>query len=457
MITRRCSIALMLAFVALPLEANAQPTPNSCIVEKPEDQAIDACKKAHKDCILESLLKVTQAAEQDEAAKIFAAHRQEAAAKSAKDDADRAATAAKAPSATAEMQTRALQAQAAAQKAQDAADNAEKAAEAAENEVKIDRDDLEKKFWAKTDACKKAALRAQVRPVLQKAVEKFDSELDIARRNAYNAQCTDSDVLCLGTDGTSFNGKELPSIAEGEKLTVKVLSLDAADSGRYQVLLTTIHNLNSLTETRRADAADEEASVAFKLVASATSSAAGEKDVSIGYELQYRDSKDYADVSTGRVKIDHGTYYFEFGLGVPIVYHGTRKAMTPTEISESTEPAAAIAVLYFPWGRHKNQIDYHDHLWSSLGVLAGTDFDFSTVEKEFHLGLAYSPIQGLGVSAGLSLVPAQFLVGSAMITTNGTINTATHEVLRPYIGFFITTDFLSTASQAKTALGSVGK
>jgi hypothetical protein len=393
-----------------------------CIVEPPSEAKIDSCAKKPGDCeTIEQVLEATP--------------RLPVAAAKAKADAAAAA-------------------------ASGAADVAAKQAAAAAAQKRVDDNVvLIKNTWHPLAVCKKLKLLDRMGAVAPELATAFQSALDEAARVAYNAQCATPDVLCLSTDGTRFNGQRDLTLSEGEKLTVRVLSLDPADSERFRVVLAIAHNLDSLTRTARVATALGAGDIAFTVVTSATSAATGENDVSIGFELQRRDSKEaaYAHVSSGRVKINHGNYYFEFGLGLPVVYQGTREARTATEITTSTEPRAAIAVLYFPAGRHKGQIDYHDSLWTSLGAFVATDFDFTTVQKDVHVGVAYSPIQGLGISAGLSLVPAQFLVGSSATTTNGMINTATHEVVRPFVGLFVTTDFLDTASKAKTALTSLAR
>lgn len=419
----RAALAVIAVLAMSRARAHADTDP--CIVDSPGEAKIEGCAKKVADCeTIEEVLAATP--------------RLPGAAAKAKDEADEAdeATRKGAPDAATRKAT----------------------ADAAQKRL-ADNVDLVKTTWNSLPGCKKLKLRDLMDAVAPQLVTAFESALDEAVRVAYNAQCTDPDVVCLDTDGTRFDDQPDRTLSEGEKLTVRVLSLDPADSGRFRVVLTSAHNLDTLTRTTREAAAAGAGDLTFTVVASSTSAAAGENAVSIGYELQRRDSEKatYAHVSTGRVKVNHGNYYFEFGLGLPVVYHGTREARTATEIAVSTEPRAAIAVLYFPAGRHKGQIDYHRGPWSSLGAFVATDFDFTTVQKDVHVGIAYSPIQGLGISAGLSLVPAQFLVGSSATTTNGMINTATHEVVRPFVGLFVTTDFLDTASKAKTALTSLAR
>jgi hypothetical protein len=306
---------------------------------------------------------------------------------------------------------------------------------------------------------------AALLPELEQELATLDAQ---AKQAAYEANgCTVSSTLCVDKFGRGFRGDSKDSAEEGEDLAIKVLSAEDADKaeGRVRVVLNIGRSLDTPTKVAvnggGAAAGGPPDGPEYAVVASGETGALASdaRVVRVSIEKQNpADAEEYDEVGRVEIAVRHGRYFFEFGLALPVLYKGTREVVSPSTIEERTAPRGAITAIYFPGGRAKGEIDYLREPSSAFGIAVATDVDFTTFEKDYHLGVAWSPIAGLALSLGLSLVPGEFLAYpevSPPVVPADMFEVREHMILRPYFGLFATTELLTTASTALTDLRGV--
>jgi hypothetical protein len=99
---------------------------------------------------------------------------------------------------------------------------------------------------------------------------------------------------------------------------------------------------------------------------------------------------------------------------------------------------------YFSPAARRTSCAYAAARW---GIQLATDFDFTkgVQEKDYYLGVAWEPIAGFGLGAGVAMVRGQFIPPVAGPPQD-------NYILRPYIGVFLTPDFITSAKAAATEL-----
>lgn len=319
--------------------------------------------------------------------------------------------------------------------------------------------------WARTPYCKRALLLPgllDIAPELAKSLGEAMQKEEAAARPAASAaaKCDAPLTLCVDAQGQPFDGDELDRVDEDDQLTVLVLSATPADAGALRVTFSIAHNLDTPTRTTGADKTGlgaDDTGPHYQVVAQATSEAIPETARAVRVDVQRKAGDDFTRVNRITIPVDHGRYFFEFGLSLTFAYNGTREVIAPAVVEQRTEARGAIGVLYYPWGRDKGRISYLPTLRHSVAVVLATDFDFSTLRKDYHAGIGYSPVAGIAITAGVSLIPGQFLADDLAAPATGPIAFRTHNVLRPFLGVFVTTEFLETASRALTSLRALHK
>jgi hypothetical protein len=170
-------------------------------------------------------------------------------------------------------------------------------------------------------------------------------------------------------------------------------------------------------------------------------------------------------------------YHFEAGLLFPIVFQGLRTVSAipfpntnDSTIQTSTSLQAvpvAIALHYFPWGilggkqastwtidlECKGKLSClirYPYYWfvTPLGLEAGATIGTNPFQ-EYFLGVAYGPVRGGTISAGMAFVQGQYIPKSyqegMLIPTNGNHFTPdTKYMIRPYIGLTLSPEIIGT-------------
>lgn len=278
---------------------------------------------------------------------------------------------------------------------------------------------------------------------------KLDKDIASAMTAAIAAHhCDSSTVLCLDRNGKPLGGEKI--LQKGDSLKVLVLSVDAYDVGA--VSLTVVGIKSTETLTRSGSASDnkqgtEPRGVQVYVLASVVSDPIGDNVVAVRVAFRRDDHVAHVSIRPDPITIDvdQGRYFVDFGLAVPFVVDGDRVVTQSLAIDKTTAPRAAISAVIFPAGRPKNKIRVEGA--QAWGLQIGTDFDFTKAidQKDYYFGGAWEPIAGFGIGAGVALVRGQYISGTAGMPSSSYL-------AAPYIGVFLTPDFVSSARAAVTAL-----
>lgn len=277
------------------------------------------------------------------------------------------------------------------------------------------------------------------------------AEADIpaaVQRGVLDAHCSAATTLCLDRDGAPIGAGKL--LQKGDRLTVLALSVHAVDVGAVSITVAGVRATDALTSQPAVPPGPKGAApgdVVAYVLAAALSDPIGD-DVRTVRVTFRRD-----DPAHGRpiepppldLSVERGRFYVDFGLALPFVVHGKRVVAAPALVQETTAPRVSFSAIVFPAGRHKDEIRVHGT--AAWGIQIGTDFDFtrSVDQKDYYAGVAWEPIAGFGIAAGAALVRGEFIPAGA-----GPPDLS--YIVRPYIGVFLTPDFVSSARAAVTAL-----
>lgn len=263
------------------------------------------------------------------------------------------------------------------------------------------------------------------------------------QRAAIAHRCNSATTLCLDRDGKPLGAQK--TLQRGDQLTVVVLSPSADDVGTAAISVAGVKVSDSLAKVAASsNKVSSSTDVTIYVVASAISDPIGD-DVRAVRVTFKAERADLAVRSALDFPVERGRYYVDFGLALPFVILGNRVVTTPALAEQTTTPRAALSAIVFLAGRYKDEIRVNGR--AAWGVQIATDFDFtkSVSEKDYYLGVAWEPIAGFGIGAGVALVRGQFIPAIAGPTDQAYI-------ARPYIGVFLTPDFVSSARAAATAL-----
>jgi hypothetical protein len=165
------------------------------------------------------------------------------------------------------------------------------------------------------------------------------------------------------------------------------------------------------------------------------------------------------------VPVEHGHYFFEVGVMVPFVLHGSRRVVAVPDpgtgeqvvaIQTDTHVTAAIMLNVFPLGGRANDRLYTGWAPRNWGVQFGVDLDFSDLTDQFYVGLLVEPVTGVSLNAGVAVLRGQFLPDGSqpgMLAPVGQpISTVNKYMARAYFGVTFTFDVVRTLlSAANTA------
>lgn len=186
-------------------------------------------------------------------------------------------------------------------------------------------------------------------------------------------------------------------------------------------------------------------------------------------------SKDHAGASKPyEVAVDHGKYYLDIGLLVPMVPWGKREIVQTTvpgsggekrlSLREDYQVSAAVALNIYPLGRRRGlwsafqQPSWCATLSDLFGLQVGFDIDFKNAFQRIYAGVVVTPIAGLSGSFGVALLQGEFFppgYGEGTIVPKGeTFEANKIYMARPYIGITLSTDILTALSTASTTLKS---
>jgi hypothetical protein len=335
-------------------------------------------------------------------------------------------------------------------------------------------------------ACSKAAEDHDAAHLYVTEVMPWDTEVEkLCRKSCppqgtFCIEATTGDAFCRNSKGLVYETVPEP-IGAGATLAVRVMGLSDT-GGSYEVTTASAYSSDSLFATGAAKAptgpgvkalggtltvptfvqlnkVDQSIPIGsdrnLQSVTIAYRWTPGEKDERPAASRQYRR------------EVDHGRYYLEVGLLVPVVFGGTR-TVTPTllpgtggqqrlTVSSDSIVTPALALNIFPGGRRNGRVaasGYRD-LW---GVQFAVDLDLKHAFDRFYIGLALEPIAGLSFNAGLATVKGQYVPGgyaANMIVAKGETFTPDSVYMpRPYLGLTVTNEILTSLAGAAKAINS---
>ncbi len=183
------------------------------------------------------------------------------------------------------------------------------------------------------------------------------------------------------------------------------------------------------------------------------------------------DEKSDASVRTFDLLINHGRYYADVSVLIPVVFNGKRTYYTSAVPGTGDQRIAlehdhlvssAVMLNLYPFGgRARNNIWFANEpgwrkLSSLLGLQAGTSI--SSPAKEWYAGLIIEPVSGIGLGVGGALVQAQYLPSgytTGMLLSPGQQPNA-RETYSPrfYAGATLSLEVLNTINSVKTSATS---
>ena len=168
------------------------------------------------------------------------------------------------------------------------------------------------------------------------------------------------------------------------------------------------------------------------------------------------------------IELDHGKYYLEVGLLMPVVFGGSR-TVTPTlvpgtggqqrlTVSNDTVVSPALALNVFPGGRRNGRVSAFGPYRAGdlVGFQFALDLDLKHAFDRFYLGLVLEPIAGFSVNPGMAMVKGQFLpdghAAGMLVPSGETFTPHSKYMPRPYLGLTITNEILTTITGAARAI-----
>ena len=155
---------------------------------------------------------------------------------------------------------------------------------------------------------------------------------------------------------------------------------------------------------------------------------------------------------TVAVRVDHGRYYWDFGVLFAGVPNGTSNFSSSTATNPSSYGWAVQSMVVgnvYPAGRQKFLPWAPRHLVP--GIQAGVNMDLTKIENAVSLGLIEEPITGLAISGGGMF----YARGTAPASSNGT--QAMEHVVLPYVGITIDAEFYNSIKAIATPSSTASK
>ncbi|MEP7120174.1 MAG: hypothetical protein ABJE95_04650 [Byssovorax sp.] len=294
--------------------------------------------------------------------------------------------------------------------------------------------------------------------------------------------CDGAGILCLDVQtGRLFCPGALPptSLHEGDKLVVRAIDdKNAKPQIDFALSATSVRSTEHLfggqlpppAGTKEADGPVEPVAVEYfvrREVEAVASDDTGVADINVALSNALNRSRSY------RVPINHGKYYLEVGVLLPLVVDGSRKVTTnplpwsgerSIVVKEDWHVTPAIVLNVFPFGRRRGHVSaFHDFgcdtFGDLLGFQAGIDLDLSKPFDQFYFGLALEPITGISLNLGTALLQGEFvpenLSTKMILPANATLTPDVKLMPRFYLGVTLTYDVLTTIAGARKAINGI--
>ncbi|MGK3961436.1 hypothetical protein WMF38_51065 [Sorangium sp. So ce118] len=272
--------------------------------------------------------------------------------------------------------------------------------------------------------------------------------------------------FCEGLRGATY---DLPdALRPGERIAVRVIGKEAEDAGKVKLALNFAASPESLFKPP-SPAALAKGPGALTVVEEQIVQVPDDSTIAfLRIVFARTDGKLRAPVEY-RALVDHGQYYLEAGILLPIVVDGSRRVVTTPipstggermySIAENWSVNPSIVLNVFPGGRRRGFVSsYQGCFWCAgfwgdlLGLQAGVDLDLGEPFDRIFMGVVLQPIAGLSINSGLALVEQEFLPpGYAVgmpVTSGETLTPQPHYMPRFYFGATLTLDIVNTFATA---------
>lgn len=143
-------------------------------------------------------------------------------------------------------------------------------------------------------------------------------------------------------------------------------------------------------------------------------------DPQIG-RIGLRVTRDGATEFDASLEVDHGDYFFDVGVLIPIAWDASRTLVRHrVEVDDEPRDAfelvtdhditPAIVISAYPAGRSVGRVGTlvdgsdDDTIWSAFGVQAGLDLLLDEPFDRIYLGGVFEPVSGFGISFGCAFI-----------------------------------------------------
>lgn len=233
-------------------------------------------------------------------------------------------------------------------------------------------------------------------------------EAKLREKAFHENQCGEERVLCLNRDGALFDRRELkPQLFAGDRLTVIALSYGDKDTNRITLAARTIRATVTIFDSTVGVPAGPSESSKFKEVARLeTTVGTDARKLEIHFvraaDASGKDTKD----ETITLNVELRQHIVEFGLMLPFAYN--RDVTSQGAVEYGWEPDLAFTITLFLEPRISGEpLQTTGRRW--LGVIAGADLTNPVREKRFYAGLDFSPVSGLAVDLGVTLMRWEYV------------------------------------------------
>ena len=153
------------------------------------------------------------------------------------------------------------------------------------------------------------------------------------------------------------------------------------------------------------------------------------------------------DISSRSLQIRDTLYFARAGLAFTWIDRGSRTITAESSVVEKTDFHPGVALTIWPWGHRGRTLSALEKrtFWRSLGdafaLQIGTDLDFTKPFDRATFGLAFEPISGIGISAGIAITTGQFFSGAP---SGSAMTIVEQRMVRPYFSLALTTELFDT-------------
>lgn len=284
------------------------------------------------------------------------------------------------------------------------------------------------------------------------------------------SECGGGDKVCFDVSNMALACPATPDdVAAGDSLEVLVFGVKSCNSDAITVSSATKKNLDSLFD----GAKKEESGLAdAKLVElkkrSSITVSSDESVIGLAVTVAYGEAKKV----THKMSVSHGKYYLSTALLLPLSANTRYEAVSGASDGEPIlrqrddlhfVPSVALNIFLFG-GKEKGlpffvSPSFNRSFANLVALQVGAGLDFSDPKPPLYGGLLFEPIQGVGISTGVSLKYMDVLNEDAevgmLVRDKSDLPVDENYTARPYIGLTLSNRVVDAILAARS--GFAGK